>query len=88
VADAAAFEQLAQRAVLDVAEAVIRHQSLRGDPVLGEEDKGTLDERGDGLGFLVIVELDVGEPGVVVDDRVREVVTDPRLGTHPVARAL
>ena len=73
-------EQLAQRAVLDVAEAVVGHQPLRDDPVLGEEGERPLDEAGDRRGFLVVVELDVGEPGVVVDDRVREVVADPRLG--------
>jgi hypothetical protein len=29
--------------------------------------------------------LDAGEPGMVVDDRVREVVANLRLRTHPVA---
>ncbi len=85
MADAVAGEQLAQRAVLDVAEAVVGHQPLRDDPVLGEEGERPLDEAGDGRGFLVVVQLDVGEPGVVVDDRVRVVVADPRLGAHPVA---
>jgi uncharacterized protein (DUF58 family) len=44
-----------------------------------------LRERGgdvQGRGFLV-VELDVGEPRVVVDERVREVVAHPCLRAHP-----
>jgi hypothetical protein len=43
-----------------------------------------LDEAGDGCCLLVSVELDEGEPGVVVDDRVRVVVADPCVWTHPV----
>jgi hypothetical protein len=39
-------------------------------------------------GAFVVVELDVGEPGVVVDDRVGVVVADPGLGAHPVAGTL
>ena len=54
-------------------------------PCCGEEGERALDEAGDGRGRLVGVELDVGEPGVVVDDRVRVVVADPRLGPRPVA---
>src|SRR5436305_278227 len=38
--------------------------------------------------FFVIVELDEGEPGVVVDDRVRVVVADSRLRAHPAASAM
>jgi hypothetical protein len=88
VADAAAGKELAQRAVLDVAEAVVGHQPLRDDALLGEEDERALDEAGDRRCLLVGVELDVGEAGVVVDDRVREVVAEPRLRSHPLARAL
>src|SRR5207248_4621151 len=88
VADAAAGEQLTQRAVLDVAEAIVGHQPLAGDAVALEEGERPLDERGHSLGPFVVVELDIGEPGLVVDGRVREVVADPRLGTHPVARSL
>ena len=55
-------EQLAQRAVLDVGEGVVGHQPLGGDAVAGEEGEGALDEAGDGRGFLVVVELDVGQP--------------------------
>ena len=79
---------LAQRAVLDVAEAVVGHQPTRDDPMLREEGERPLDESGDGRGLLVGVELDVGEPRMVVDDRVREVVADPRFLPHPAATAM
>ena len=78
-------EQLAQRAVLDVAEAVIRHQPFRDDALTFEEGERSFDEGGDGLGSLVVVELEIGESRVVVDDRVRVVVADPRLRPHPAA---
>ena len=81
-------EQLAERAVLDVTEAVVGHQPLGDDPVRGEEGERALDKAGHGRRPLVVVELDVGESRVVVDDRVRVVVADPRLGAHPAARAL
>jgi hypothetical protein len=70
VSDPAASEQLAQRAVLDVAEAVVRHEPLDADAVLGEEGERPFDEAGDRRRPLVVVELDVDEPRVVVDDRV------------------
>jgi len=85
VTDAAAGEQLAERAVADVAEAVVCHQPLWMDAVALEEGEGAFDEAGDGLGLVVVVELDVGEPRVVVDDRVRDVVADPRLRTRPAS---
>jgi hypothetical protein len=47
-----------------------------------------LEEAGHGRGFLVWVELDVGQPGVVVDDRVAKSLADPGLGAHPAACAL
>jgi hypothetical protein len=74
VADAAA-ERIVQRPVVDVAEGVVGHQSLRRDAVLGEVGECALDEGGHGRCLLVVVELDVGEPGVVVDDHVRRRVT-------------
>jgi hypothetical protein len=76
VPDAVAGEQLAQRAVLDVAEAVVGHQPLGGDAVLAEEGERSFDERCHGLGFFVVVDLDVGEPGVVVDDGARVNVSE------------
>ena len=45
--------------------------------MLGEEGERPLDEAGDGRGAFVVVELDVGEPRMVVDDSVRVVVADP-----------
>ena len=62
-------------AVLDVAEAVVGSRARRR-AVLGEEGERAFDERGDGRCFLVVVQLDVREPRVVVDDRVRVVVAD------------
>jgi len=61
VADAVAGEQFAQRAVLDVAEAVVGHQPLRDDPLRSEEGERPFEEAGDGRGLLVVVELGVGE---------------------------
>ncbi len=49
----------------------------------GEEGGATLDESGHRQGSLVGVELAVGEPGVVVDKRVHELVADP----HPLLSA-
>jgi hypothetical protein len=88
MADAAGEEQFAQRAVLDVAVCVVGHQSPCGDAVGGEERQGAFDKAGNGRGLLVVVELDVGQAGVVVDDRVRVVVADAGAGGHPVAIAL
>ena len=53
-----------------------------------EEGERALDEAGDRRCLAVVVELDEGEPRVVVDDRVRVVVADPGLRPHPVAAGL
>jgi len=47
--------------------------SLRDDPVLGEVGECALEEVDRGRGALVGMDLGVGEPGVVVDDRVHVV---------------
>src|SRR5712691_4577292 len=86
MADAAAGEQLTERAVLDVAEGVIGHQPLGDDAVLGKEAERPLEEAGYRRRLLVVVELDVGEAGAVVDDRVRVVVADPGLDAPPAQR--
>jgi hypothetical protein len=54
----------------------------------GEEGKRSFEEGDGGRGALVCVDLGVGETRVIVDDRMHEVVADPRLGAHPVAGAL
>jgi hypothetical protein len=54
-------QQLAQRAVLGVGERVAGHQPAQLDAVLGEEGQGALDQRGDGGGLLVVVQLDIGQ---------------------------
>jgi hypothetical protein len=61
MADAVASEQLAQGAVLDVAEGVVGQQSFGDDAVVGEAGERAFDEAGHGCGCLVVVELDVGE---------------------------
>src|SRR5437899_1346061 len=76
VPDPAGGEQLAQRAVLRVAPSVVAHQPLRAHAVLGVESERTLAEAGDGLRLRVGQHLGVGEPGVVVDDGVHDVVAD------------
>jgi len=43
----------------------------------GVERECSLDEGGDRRGFLVVVELDIGESRVIVDDRVRVIGADP-----------
>ena len=88
VLDPAPLEQLAQRAVLDLGERVVGHQPPGCDPVALEPGQRALDERRHRRRPLVCVQLDVGEPRVVVDDRVGEVLADSRLGRHPPARAL
>jgi hypothetical protein len=64
--DAVLDEQLAQREALHVGEGVVGHQSLRDDPVRGEEGERAFHEAGDGCRLLVVEQFDVGEPGVVV----------------------
>ena len=88
VTDALAGEQLAEGAVLDVAERVVGHQPLRDHAAVGEPGECALDKAGHGRRGLVVVELDVGEAAVVVDGRVREVASDPGAWIHPVAAAL
>jgi hypothetical protein len=83
-------EQLAEGAAVDVGEGIVRHHPPDLDPALGEEGERPLEEGDAGLRPLVGVDLGVGKPPVVVDDRVREVVTDPALdlGCGPRAVAV
>jgi hypothetical protein len=67
-------EELAERAVVDVAEGIVGHDSFRLDPARSEEGQGALDESWDGDRFLVRKQLGVAEAAAVVDDRVRLVV--------------
>jgi len=69
-------EQLAQRTVLDAAEGVVGHEAPRARTLTLEPGDGTLDKGGHRRRSLVGVELDIGEPRVVVDDCVGEVVAD------------
>jgi hypothetical protein len=68
--DCVVADALAQRAVVDVGEGVVGLQTLGRDVVGGEEGQRALDERGDRVGALVVVQFGVGQARVVVDDRV------------------
>src|SRR3954451_12652149 len=57
VADRAAVEQFAQRAVVDVGERVVAHQPLGDDAVLEEEIQRALGERGHRRRGLVVMDL-------------------------------
>jgi hypothetical protein len=63
-------EQLAQRAVADIAPVVVAHQTPDHHPVGAEEGERALAESGDVVRLLVGVELGIGQARVVVDDRV------------------
>jgi hypothetical protein len=85
VLDFASSEQLAQRAVLHIGERVVGHQPPRGDPTALEPAQPALHEGRHRCRLLVVVQLHVGEPAVVVDDRVGEVRSNAFLVRHPVA---
>lgn len=73
---------------MGIAPGVVGHQPFGVDAARCEPRERAADERGDGLGFLVVEQLDVGHARVVINDRVRERGTDPRALSHPVAAAL
>jgi len=60
---------------LDVDPGVVGHQPLRDDPVPGEVGERSFEEAGHGHGTLIGMDLGVGEPGVIVDDRMHVVDT-------------
>ena len=66
-------ELFADEATAGVGPGVVGHQPPCLDPVLGVEAEGAFEEADDGCLFRVWVDLGVGEPGVVVDDRVHDV---------------
>src|SRR4051794_1102016 len=57
VLDRARMQQLAQRAVVDVAERVVGHQPLRDDAVVEQPVQRAAGEGGHGRGLLVVVDL-------------------------------
>src|SRR5205807_6505561 len=75
--DGVSGEQLSEAAVVDVGEVVVGLQPSGRDPVAGEELQGAFNEGGDGGGLLVVVQLAVGQAGVVIDDRVAELPAGP-----------
>ena len=73
VSDAVVCEEPADLVAADVGPGVVGHQSLGGDAVVAVEGEGALEEADDRRCLLVVVDLGVGEPTVVVDDRVHDV---------------
>ena len=55
---------------------IVGEHASDDDPVLGEEGERSLEEADDRKRALVCVDLAVGEPRVVVDDGMHEVVAD------------
>src|ERR1700691_2114603 len=86
--DLAGGEELTQGAVVGVTPGVVAHQPLRGDALCLEPLQCPGDEPRDGLSALVAVQLDVAQARVIIDDRMREVITHPCALIHPVAVAL
>jgi len=83
--DGARGEQLAQRAVVDVGEGIVGHQPLGDDAVVCEEVQRATGKRGDGGCLLVVVDLAVGQPRAVIDDRVHELPANPARALRAVA---
>jgi len=73
MADVRAGEQLANGAAARVGPGIVGHQPADGDAVGGIEGERALEKAGDGACPLVRVDLGVGEPRVVVDQRVHDV---------------
>jgi hypothetical protein len=73
VPDRVLCEESLQVAAAAVLHRVVGHQPGCADPVALVEGERALEEGDDGGGLLVVVDLGVGKPGVVVDDRVHDV---------------
>ena len=73
VGDLVSSELFADEATAGVGPGVVGHQSFGADRVNGVEAECALEEAGDGGRFRVGVDLGVGKPAVVVDDRVHDV---------------
>ena len=66
-----------KRRLLPVDESVVGHHRLgRLETELGEEGEGPLERANVRVGVLAWMQLDVGDPRVVVDDAVQVVVAD------------
>src|SRR5581483_4610512 len=80
VLDVAVIEQTGELPRARVGPGVVGHQPPDLDPLVREEPKRALGEGDHGLGILGVEDLRVGEPRVVVDDRVRVLLAgSPRL---------
>src|SRR6266508_1548897 len=88
VANASLGEQRGEGAAVRIAPGVVGHQSAAADTELLEVREGALEEGDDGLRAFVGQQLDIGVAGVIVDDRVRVVVTDAGTALDAAAVAL
>ncbi len=70
VADEVIGEECAERLVFGVRLGVVGHEAFGGDAVACEPREGPGGEGGDGRASFAVVELDVGEAGVVIGDGV------------------
>jgi hypothetical protein len=78
VAGACRCEQLLEAVAVAVDHRVVGHYRLgRVEAKLGEEAQRPLERASVGLGVFARVQLDVGDPAVVVDDAMQVVVADP-----------
>src|SRR5438105_15071276 len=87
--DPPAGEELGERPVARVRPGVVAEQPLRLDSVAGVEGERAFDEAGHGRGTLIRVQLAVGEPGMIIDERMHPFVADshPFLSARAVAVA-
>jgi hypothetical protein len=69
-----------------VAAAVVGENSLNDHPALGKPGHGTTEDSSGRLFGFVVVDLDVGDPGVVIDDGVDE--GGAHLGVTPLIARL
>ncbi len=75
--DAVRVDYVSKRGRVPVGERVVADHSLDGHAEAGVERDGTLEDTGGGGALFVVVDLCVGESGVIVDHGVDVVVTDP-----------
>ena len=72
-----ADDQLGERSAVAVVPCVVGHHSLdANDAQAGEVVDGTSEESSSGVGAFVVEDLRVGDPTVIVDERVDVIETD------------
>jgi hypothetical protein len=86
VADLVVLEELVEATAVLVDERVVGHDGLgSADPEFGEERQGALERVGVGVAVLAGMELDVGDPAVIVDQAVEVVVAGATVTACAVA---